>query len=78
MPKQAELLAEAQHALDDYRRLSVEAPASIDLQAVAFALGRALGSLEQPDGTREVLDKANLEIETAREALARIRKAIER
>ena len=77
MPQRTELIAEAQELMDEFREIAGQTPAPEDLNGVGIALGRVMESLET-QSAHEAVEQAAAEIASARETLARVRRALER
>ena len=73
MPERADLVAEAQVLVDQYRDCANQVPNPPELEQVGIALGRALEALEHPD--REAIARAQAELASARSVLAAVRRA---
>ena len=71
MSERAQLVAEAQELVDEYRHMVGRRPSPVDVEVVGFALGRALAALECRD--EGDIPKAATEIALARRALERVR-----
>ena len=75
MPERADLVAEAQQLISQYRKIASRTPIPDDLHSVGLALGRALEALES-QGARGALWRAEEKIAAARETLARVRRSL--
>jgi hypothetical protein len=74
MRERADLVAEAQVLVDQYRICANTLPNPPELQHVGIALGRALEALEHQDG--EAMTRAQVELAHARSTLAAVRRAM--
>ena len=76
--QRSRLAAEAQELVAIYRGLAGLMPTPWELPGAAFAIGRALGNLDEPQGSRQSVDRAAKELASARATLTRIRSSVSR
>ena len=76
--QRSSLAADAKELVAIYRRLAGLMPTPRELPGAAFAIGRALGNLDDSQGSRQSVERAAKELASARETLTRILKALGR
>ena len=76
--QRSRLAADAQELVAIYRGLAGLMPTPPELPGAAFAIGRALGNLDDSQGSRQGIERAAKELASARETLSRIRSSLGR